>query len=316
MSLELSFAVLLAVAAAAAPAARPDPHAEEVARLSGEIAALDADPALAELGAVARLKARQAIADAAAARRRDRAHALYLAGLRVATARAAAEADLLAEQARQLDDERDQIMVEASRLEAERARREAERLRLRALAREEAAEREMRQREEAQTLALQSAAAEAEQARRLAEARAAEAALARREAELAAALAADAGNASPPPVRREGGREIYTLAGDAFPSGSSQLTAVGQASLRALAAQLAGGSGRISIEGHTDSQGADDANLRLSKLRAEAVRRVLEDAGVDASRLSASGHGEARPVADNGSAAGRARNRRVEIILD
>jgi OOP family OmpA-OmpF porin len=70
------------------------------------------------------------------------------------------------------------------------------------------------------------------------------------------------------------------------------------------------------IEGHTDSQGADAANLALSQRRAEAVRRALEDAGLPGSRLSASGRGEAVPVADNDSADGRARNRRVEIIVN
>lgn len=288
-------------------------HEQAVARLDAELRGLDADPSLADLGGLERLQARQAIAQAQVAKRRDREHSVAIARLRLESARIAAEADLLDGQSRQLDSERDQIMVEASRLEAEQARRESERLRLRSLAREEAAERA----EAAQVVALEAAGAETAQARKLAQARAREAELARKEAELAAAVAADEiPDASPPPVRSVGGKQVYTLAGNAFGSGSANLTAQAQASLRALAGQLRGGSGRIAIEGHTDSQGADAANLALSRQRAEAVRRLFEDAGVPGARLSASGKGETAPVADNTSAAGRASNRRVEIIVN
>ena len=76
------------------------------------------------------------------------------------------------------------------------------------------------------------------------------------------------------------------------------------------------GSGSIRIEGHTDSQGAEAANQALSRRRAEAVMRFLAEAGVDGGRMTAAGKGESSPVADNGSAAGRARNRRVEIIVN
>ena len=67
------------------------------------------------------------------------------------------------------------------------------------------------------------------------------------------------------------------------------------------------------VEGHTDSQGADDFNLGLSQRRADAVLKYLVDHGVAASRLSAKGFGETQPVADNGTADGRAQNRRVVL---
>lgn len=288
-------------------------HERAVAGLDAELRALDADPSLADLAGLERLRARQAIADARVAKRRDRGHSVGVARLRLQSARAAAEAELLGEQSRQLDSERDQILVEASRLEAEQARVEAERLRLRSLAREEAAERA----EAAQWVALEAAGAETAQARKLAQARAFEADLARQEAELAAAVAADEiPDASPPPRGTVGGRPVYTLAGNAFGSGSANLTAQAQASLRSLAAQLRGGSSAVAIEGHTDSQGADAANLALSRQRAEAVRRVLEDAGLPGARLKAQGRGESAPVAENTSADGRARNRRVEIVIN
>lgn len=312
--LALALAVALPGVATASSSAE---HEAAVARLDAELAELDADPSLGEHGAMARMQARAAVAAAREARRRDREHTVFLAGLRIRTARAAAEADLLAEQARQLDRERDEIMIEISRREAELARREAERLRLQAMAREERAERQAEQEAAAQAAALELANAETAQARKLAAAREREAELARREAELAAEIAADEiVDAVPPPRRRDGARDIYTLDGSAFASGSATLTAPAQASLRELAAVLRGGGAHVSVEGHTDGQGEAEANLVLSRRRAESVRRALEDAGLPAARLEAVGWGELHPVADDSDAAGRARNRRVEIIVE
>jgi outer membrane protein OmpA-like peptidoglycan-associated protein len=115
-------------------------------------------------------------------------------------------------------------------------------------------------------------------------------------------------------MKRVNGRAVYTLDGAAFPSGSAQLTDRAIASLRALAAAVPARS-NLSITGHTDGQGADEANRLLSQRRADAVRRALAAAGIAASRLKAVGRGEADPVADNATEAGRARNRRVEISV-
>ncbi len=72
---------------------------------------------------------------------------------------------------------------------------------------------------------------------------------------------------------------------------------------------------RLRIEGHTDSNGDDAYNLQLSQARADAVRAYLREKGIDADRMEAVGYGETRPVADNRSGAGRAKNRRVEFTI-
>ena len=70
---------------------------------------------------------------------------------------------------------------------------------------------------------------------------------------------------------------------------------------------------RVSVEGHTDSSGADAYNQSLSERRAGSVRDYLAAKGVDAGRLSTAGYGESQPVADNATDEGRALNRRVEL---
>jgi outer membrane protein OmpA-like peptidoglycan-associated protein len=72
----------------------------------------------------------------------------------------------------------------------------------------------------------------------------------------------------------------------------------------------------IRIEGHTDSQGNPDRNRALSQSRAIAIREyLLSRVPISSSRMEAMGHGEDRPIARNDTEAGRARNRRIEIIL-
>jgi outer membrane protein OmpA-like peptidoglycan-associated protein len=72
---------------------------------------------------------------------------------------------------------------------------------------------------------------------------------------------------------------------------------------------------KVRVEGHTDSQGNDDYNMRLSQDRAQAVVDYLASHGVEADRLVAKGFGETKPIADNGTSDGRAKNRRVAITI-
>ena len=71
----------------------------------------------------------------------------------------------------------------------------------------------------------------------------------------------------------------------------------------------------IDIDGHTDSQGSDESNHVLSHNRATAVQNYLVSKGIAESRLKSTGYGETKPVADNKTAAGRAKNRRTEMTV-
>ena len=71
---------------------------------------------------------------------------------------------------------------------------------------------------------------------------------------------------------------------------------------------------QISIEGHTDNDGSNESNLKLSEARAKAVVEAITKGGIDAARLSATGFGEEKPIADNNTEEGKSKNRRVELI--
>lgn len=102
-----------------------------------------------------------------------------------------------------------------------------------------------------------------------------------------------------------------------FETGSAQLGPGPFASLRTLADYLlANPSRRVALVGHTDSQGALDANIALSKRRAGSVlERLVSDYAIPRSQLAAEGMGFLSPVASNLTAQGRDLNRRVEVIM-
>ena len=85
--------------------------------------------------------------------------------------------------------------------------------------------------------------------------------------------------------------------------------------LRQIALAMEESSMSLNIIGHTDSDGSDDANLDLSKRRAESVKLALvNDFGISDSRLTVEGKGESQPVSENNSTEGKAANRRVEFV--
>lgn len=109
---------------------------------------------------------------------------------------------------------------------------------------------------------------------------------------------------------------VMTLGDVLFATGKAELQPGALSTMQRLADFLAEYPEKtVLIEGFTDSTGSAEFNQRLSERRALAVRSALLDAGVSAQRISTEGYGMARPVADNSTAEGRQRNRRVEIVI-
>lgn len=114
----------------------------------------------------------------------------------------------------------------------------------------------------------------------------------------------------------EGQRRPLILQGVNFRSGRSSLTPESYAVLDEVAASLmAHPEVRVEIAGHTDATGTQAVNQRLSRARALAVRAYLAQKGVLPNRMVAVGYGPDRPIATNSTAAGRGRNRRVELSV-
>jgi outer membrane protein OmpA-like peptidoglycan-associated protein len=118
-------------------------------------------------------------------------------------------------------------------------------------------------------------------------------------------------------VREDARGLILTLPGSIyFEVNKSEVKPAMRDRLSEIAKALATvGNRHVLVEGHTDSTGADEYNLKLSRLRAEAVRSILVAGGVSPDRIESQGYGKTRPVASNATAAGMAQNRRVEIVI-
>jgi len=119
-------------------------------------------------------------------------------------------------------------------------------------------------------------------------------------------------------VKEEQRGVVITLDGQVlFVTGKAELLPIARDRLNEVAKSLKelDDDKLVSIEGFTDSRGADDMNLKLSQDRANTVRDYLASQGVKAEKLRAIGRGEASPVASNDTPEGRANNRRVEIVI-
>jgi outer membrane protein OmpA-like peptidoglycan-associated protein len=118
-------------------------------------------------------------------------------------------------------------------------------------------------------------------------------------------------------VFRQGDEVVLSLLGIQFPPGRSNIDGNSAALMRKVEQALALFPGAsISVEGHTDANGSESANLILSQDRADAVKQYLvQHLGLDPEKVSSIGYGEARPVATNETAQGRARNRRIDLVI-
>jgi OmpA-OmpF porin, OOP family len=118
-------------------------------------------------------------------------------------------------------------------------------------------------------------------------------------------------------VNRQGDDVVISLLGIAFPSGRSTIDGANAPLLAKVqkALELFPDAPMV-VEGHTDANGSDSANLILSQDRADAVKQyIVTNFARNPERISSIGYGEARPVATNETADGRARNRRIDLVI-
>ncbi|HLG35838.1 MAG TPA: OmpA family protein [Bacteroidia bacterium] len=112
------------------------------------------------------------------------------------------------------------------------------------------------------------------------------------------------------------GLRVTFDAGILFETNSSTLNSQSQDALSKFAQTLQNNSEtNVAISGHTDTTGSDAINQPLSEKRAESVANFLISKGVTRSRMTTVGNGSNQPVADNNTKRGRAKNRRVEIVI-
>lgn len=254
---------------------------------------VQSDPSVTRYAPVKLDKARETLQEAQTAWEKSKsldevAHRAYLAQQRARIAAVAAEGKEAQTQIKDLSEKREQMLLEAQQFEAQQARERAE-----------------------------AAKAQAEQARKQAEMAEARAKQAREQAE-----AAETRNEqmkqqlSELQAKKTKRGHVITLGNILFEVDKAELTSEAMQGLSRLVNFLKDFPEReVVIEGYTDSTGSEAYNLDLSQRRAGAVRRFLVDNGIAPERIVARGYGEAYPVAPNDTAAGRARNRRVDIVI-
>jgi outer membrane protein OmpA-like peptidoglycan-associated protein len=118
-------------------------------------------------------------------------------------------------------------------------------------------------------------------------------------------------------IEREGDELLLSMpAGITFPINSYQIQPQFYGTLDQVAQTLAAyPQTLIDVYGHTDPTGGDAINVPLSRNRAESVANYLSQRGVNRARIATQGFGSSQPIADNGTEAGRAQNRRVELRI-
>lgn len=251
-----------------------------VLQLNQRLVSISANPDTANLAALERMQAQQAIGAFNAAKRRDQELTRYLAERRVEIAETAVRTALARQEVDQLERTRSDLLIEASRREAARARQEAERLRVQAQIQAEESER-LRLAAESEALARQDAenaltSVAGKQQQRLSAAQQNAAKLAREEAELVSGQKL-------PASRFDSRGEVFTMTGDAFAAGQAGLSNAAKNQAKALAEYLnIGKKGRVRIEAYDSADG-------VGQRRAEALRDALVAGGVAGNRIQLSG---------------------------
>ena len=250
-------------------------------------------------------------------------HAVFMARHHLMTAKMLAETEYLKAQIATEEERLEAINIETLKTEAAVARLEADRAQLMLSLQAEEVERERLQKQQALELASQIAnekqmtQAELEAAKEYAQAQKRVAELAKQEAD----LAFEEIDALRRQLESLAAREtvdglVMTLGDFVFDSASANIKQTAVDNFDKVLEFIDGYPDRsIRIEGHTDSSGSESFNLKLSQERADAVKALLVEYGIAAGRIDAIGMGESLPVADNNTEAGKAKNRRVDIII-
>jgi outer membrane protein OmpA-like peptidoglycan-associated protein len=250
-------------------------------------------------------------------------HGVYMARYQLNNAKMVAEREYLQHA---IDEENKRLAalnISTLKTEAMVARMEADRAQLQLSLQAEEVERERLEKEKALDLASQMSneaemtAAELAAAQEYARAQEKVAELAKQEAD----LAFEEIDALRRQLESLAAREtvdglVMTLGDFVFDSASANIKQTAIDNFQKVLEFIDGYPGRdIRIEGHTDSSGSDAFNLNLSQKRADAVKALLVDYGIAATRIEAIGMGESLPIDDNNSEAGKAKNRRVDVII-
>jgi outer membrane protein OmpA-like peptidoglycan-associated protein len=293
MKMAVVAVLVLTMAACGTVPAKPegaDIVREKLIRLQG-------DPQLASRASV-EIKEAEVAVSLAEQPERDKAlakHRVTMADRMVDIASARAQSRLLVDQREGLSEQRDQARLDARTSEANAAQAAAARARMDA----------------------SSAKSDATNARRDAAFARDDAARARSDSNAATLRAEELEGQIADLNAKATARGLVVTLGDVlFSTAKSDLNAGGATHLNKLVAFLAQyGDRTLVIEGHTDDVGDSAYNQGLSQRRADAVKDYLIGHGIDRSRLSAYGKGEASPVSSNDSSTGRQLNRRVEVII-
>lgn len=256
-------------------------------------------------------------------KRKHQEQAVYIAQQKIAYARLRAEEEWLNLALEEELAKNNQLKIEISKTETKIARHEAEITRLMLIAQQEEAERILERAKEAESVAedrltqVETSKLELESAKRYAKAKEEQAELAQLEAELALEEAESLKQKLEELRSTETANGLMMTLGDyVFDSGKSTIKSQAVNSFSAVM-EFVGQhpNNKILVEGHTDSSGSKDLNMKLSQKRADAVTELLISNGIDSTRIESKGRGEDVPISSNSTREGKAKNRRVNIII-
>ena len=256
-------------------------------------------------------------------RKSERKVAVYIAQHNIDFARLVAEEQWIDNEITYENQKATEYALKISKVEANIARHDADLARMMLIAQQEEAQRAKERANQAELMAINSQneaellKQETQAAKRYAQAQAEEAELAKQEAELANEEAQSLRRKLNSIATEQTDKGLMMTLGDfVFDSGKVTIKKEAIENFSKVVDFInTYPENKVRIEGHTDSSGSNELNLRISQNRADAVKALLVKNGIDAQLIEAVGMGEELPIADNSTKAGKAKNRRVEIII-